>query len=392
MFQTISKKKNIKMTKLENYIFEKQREQFMYFILDLSDYLNYESLKILVKNIHKSPYISIELIKEIDKIIYMHGYENDNWYEFYNDLDAPFYDSIFRYVIGNQISEKEWEESDIEWKFNEYHIKEIQYNEYVSDSFAKDYLDPNDYFYFYHQRLLDDQDINQYTSNIELMNLEIWDWFYNYNNPSIPIDNFNFNIINQTKRTTRNYTPRYKIKDTYIDYSMNEKNNSYNFKSLPENRRLYKFVDRYSGRNWNSSYNMYLNPSIHENYDLTDLMDLYYSKTLKDTNISQFDQTPSSTWNSPNPLTKLKTLISINSNITFKQIIDIYRLKEDMLILRYLFDNTFKYQMEVITNECKLFWQKKCIVENYLFKCIWDPRSSYRKAILNKEYDTYLVE
>lgn len=54
-----------------------------------------------------------------------------------------------------------------------------------------------------------------------------------------------------------------------------------------------------------------------------------------------------------------------------------------------LFDSKFHKQIKEIKNECIYYWQAKCKIENWLFRCYWDPKSSYRKKKLEQEIQEF---
>ena len=72
---------------------------------------------------------------------------------------------------------------------------------------------------------------------------------------------------------------------------------------------------------------------------------------------------------------KYSKLLSINNNLLWDSIIS--TAKNNINIdIDYLFINKFEKQVKKIRNESIYYWQAKCKVENWLFKCYWDPRSS----------------
>ena len=77
---------------------------------------------------------------------------------------------------------------------------------------------------------------------------------------------------------------------------------------------------------------------------------------------------------------KIVCFLSINSSLLWE---DIEKYK-DKLNIDYLFINTFEKQIKKIKNRCIYIWQAKCKIENWLFRCYWDPRSTFRQKKIRR--------
>ena len=388
------------MNKMEDYISHINKLYFFDFILELTDHVKMEDI---IKNIHHSPYVSLDLIIELDNIIQYHAGENSH-FEHYYTYSTILMSNLFEHMIGNQISEEEILESPFIEEITHYMydpaVNSLVNNKNVSIDFAKKYLNNIDFFYFCANVTQDAIETclqNEIYKNKELINLNTWNWFNEDKSllflgfPAINLDrSINVRVLKRNLRKTRNLVPKYTFKNTgftdFTDSSMIEKNKSYHFKSLPENYKNDIRSDRYSGRSL-----IYIS-GLDANYDLDDLFSLYYSGKLKDNFYINYQQTSSSTWNTPKPLLKLKTLISMNNQLMFNDVIEKCSRDKEMFKIDILLKNKFEKQMHALRQECLLFWQKKTIIENYLHKCIWDPRSTYRQKILNEQYDSYFSE
>ena len=117
---------------MEDYISNINKLYFFDFILELTDLVRIEDI---IKNIHHSPYVSLDLIIELDNIIQYHADENSH-FEHYYTYSNILISNLFEHMIGNQISEEEIAESPFIEEITHYMydpaVNSVVYNKNVS--------------------------------------------------------------------------------------------------------------------------------------------------------------------------------------------------------------------------------------------------------------------
>tara|TARA_B110001450_G_C17618839_1_gene480364 strand:- start:520 stop:1377 length:858 start_codon:yes stop_codon:yes gene_type:complete len=194
-----------------------------------------------------------------------------------------------------------------------------------------------------------EKDITNYLDSINMNNYKNHICPYNYHN--YWQSTCEYSIFKSFANCLYHY-----INDIHISYNSNISDEFAKQYLSPEN--YIKFKENLITINDNVQY---LNETINE-HDYNKNIDIIYKQLQEETN------------------NKLKTLLSINNNLLWKDILNVH--DKNYIDINYLFLNNFEKQIKQIRNESILYWQAKCKIENWLLKCYWSPHSSFRKKKL----------
>ena len=204
---------------------------------------------------------------------------------------------------------------------------------------------------------INETDLDNYLKTVKIHEYNNHSCSYNYHN--YRQSTCEFSIFRSFSTCLYFYT-----NDTHLAYNRNISHNFAKKYLSPEN--LKKFEKNII--------------KVNTGFDIhyTDVMDDFNNKCDINSILEHFNDTKK----------KNSLLLSINSSLLWE---DIEKYK-DKLNIDYLFINTFEKQIKKIKNRCIYFWQAKCKIENWLFRCYWDPRSTFRQNKLEESRLEFIEE
>jgi hypothetical protein len=79
-------------------------------------------------------------------------------------------------------------------------------------------------------------------------------------------------------------------------------------------------------------------------------------------------------------------LYSSHPDLTWDTVLEDIQHNKDLINIHFICKYSFNRDIKHIEKKCKLMWQAKCKIENWIFECYWNPKSTFRQKLNIKYY------